>query len=61
MQRLKGVDKNFCLLKLEFCLKQEWKWQEVWDIKEDEKFVIQPRKLEFADTISCAYIGLFLE
>jgi len=37
------VDKNFHLLKLEFILKQEWKWQEAWDIKEGEKFVIQLR------------------
>ena len=41
MQCLKGVDKNFRLLKLEFFLKQEWKWQEAWDIEEDEKFMIK--------------------
>ena len=42
MQRLRGVDKNYRLLKLDFLLKQGEKWQEAWDIEDDEKFVIQP-------------------
>ena len=44
MQRLRGVDKNYRLLKFGFFLKQGQKWQEAWDIEDDEKFVIQPKK-----------------
>ena len=44
MQRLRGVDKNLRFLNLAFFLKQGEKLQDIWDIEDDEKFVIQPKK-----------------
>ena len=44
MQRLIGVDKNFRLLKLDVFFNPGLKLQEAWDIEEDAKFVIQPKK-----------------
>ena len=41
MQRLRGVDKNLRLLKGEFFIRKDQRWQEGWDIEADETFVIQ--------------------